>query len=71
MTTGDKKEKDKALTCRTLKAKILNVEFMLTLSGLVDIYDTFGALVQVTQMVHLLPHERFNTFCQTLKKVFD
>ena len=45
-----------------LHGKILSLDFLLTLSGLADIYDQFGAVVQVTQMVHLLPHERLDVY---------
>ena len=48
---------DKAIE---LHGKILRLDFLLTLSGLADIYDQFGVIVQVTQMVHLLPHERLD-----------
>ena len=53
MGASDSVVREKADKARELKGKILNVNFLLTLSGLVDIYEMFGAIVQVTQMVHL------------------
>ena len=44
----DKMARDKGINARTLKGKILNVDFLLCLSGLVDIYEQFGVIVQVT-----------------------
>lgn len=67
----DKKTREKANEARTLKGKILNVEFLLTLSGLVDIYEQFGAIVQVTQMVRLLPHERYDLYTKGMKHMKD
>ena len=39
--------REKADTARQLKGKIMNTEFLLLLSGLCDIYEQFGAVVQV------------------------
>ena len=60
MEESDSKVRENADKAKELKGKILNLVFLLTLSGLVDIYEQFGAMVQITQMVHLLPHERLN-----------
>ncbi|CAB4009077.1 Hypothetical predicted protein [Paramuricea clavata] len=49
---------------RELKGKILNVHFLLNLSGLADAYEQFGAVVNVAQMVQLLPHERYEMFME-------
>lgn len=48
MTSKNKIDREKGISARTLKRKILNVDFLLCLSGLVDIYEQFGAIVQVT-----------------------
>ena len=40
--------RDKADKAMELKGKILNVDFLLLLAGLSDIYEQFGAVVQVT-----------------------
>ena len=47
----------------------MNKEFLLTLSGLMDIYEKFGAIVQVTQEVHLLPHERLDLYAKSMEKL--
>ena len=39
--------REKADTARELKGKIMNAEFLLLLSGLCDIYEQFGRVVQV------------------------
>ena len=39
--------RDKADKAMELKGKIFNVEFLLLLAGLSDIYEQFGAVVQV------------------------
>ena len=51
--------REKGEEAKTLKGKILNVDFLLLLSGLVDVYEQFGIIVQYTQKFHLLPHERY------------
>lgn len=60
--TSNARIREKGDEARTLKGKILNVDFLLLLSGLVDVYEQFGVIVQYTQMVHLLPHERYDLF---------
>ena len=39
---------------------------MLVLSGLADIYSQFGVVVNISQLVHLLPHERFECFMKAV-----
>jgi hypothetical protein len=56
------KVREKALKCRQVKGKIMNTRFQLTLSSLADIYDQFGKVVNVAQMVHLLPHVRMDLY---------
>ena len=61
--------RDKADKAMELKGKIFNVEFLLLLAGLSDIYEQFGAVVQVTQMVHLLPHQRYDLYQKAVKRL--
>ena len=61
--------RNKADKAAELHGKILSVDFLLTLSGLADIYDKFGMIVQVTQMVHLLPHERLDMYYKAVKQM--
>ena len=51
---------------RELKGKILNTCFLITLSCLADAYGQFGLIVNVAQMVHLLPHERLELFMEAV-----
>ena len=54
--------RNKGDKAKELKSKLLNEEFMLLLSGTTDIYEQFGVAVQISQSVHLLPHERLDQF---------
>ena len=45
--SSNKDIREKADSARELKGKIMNTEFLLVLSGLCDIYEQFGAVVQV------------------------
>ncbi len=69
MEASDSKVRENADKARVLKGKIVNLNFLLTLSGLVDIYENFGAIVQVTQMVHLLPHERLDLDTEAVNRL--
>ena len=51
------------------KVKILNVDLLLLLSVLVDVYEQFGVIVQYTLMVHLLTHERNDLFTKGIGQV--
>lgn len=42
--------REKADTAKGLKGKIMNADFLLLLAGLSDIYEQFGAVVQVLIM---------------------
>ena len=54
---------------KELKGKILDVHFLLNLSGLADVYEQFGAIVNIAQMVHLLPHERYELYMDAVDKL--
>ena len=60
--TSNARIREKGVEARTLKGKILNVDFLLLLSGLVDVYEQFGIIVQYTKKVHVLLHERYDLF---------
>ena len=64
--TDIRKKADKA---KELVGKILNLEFLLLLAGLADIYEKYGHIIQVTQMVHLLPHERLDLYNKALERL--
>lgn len=61
---SDARAREKAHKARELKGKILNVYFLFLLSGLADLYGQFGVVVNIAQMVHLLPHERYELFVE-------
>ena len=46
------KAREKGDKAKELKGKIFNVRFLLTLSGLADIYEQFGIIVNISQMIH-------------------
>ena len=48
------------------KGKLLNVRLLLTLAGCADIYNQYGTIVNVTQIVSLLPHERLDLFTKVV-----
>ena len=60
LEAADTRVREKADTAMELQGKILNVHFLLTLSGLADAYDQYGKIVNIAQKVHLLPHERLD-----------
>ena len=60
LEAADSRVREKADQAMELQGKILNVYFLLTLSGLADAYDQYGVIVNVAQKVHLLPHERLD-----------
>ncbi|CAL4121155.1 unnamed protein product, partial [Meganyctiphanes norvegica] len=71
ITAPNAKVREKGDKARELKGKILNVHFLLNLSGLADAYGQFGAVVNVAQMVHLLPHERYELFMKAVERLAD
>jgi hypothetical protein len=61
----------KADKAKELIGKIFNLEFLLSLSGLSDIYEQFGVIVQMTQMVHLLTHERMYLYNKSVDNLMS
>ena len=61
--------RNKGDKAQELKSKLLNEEFMLLLSGTTDIYEQFGVAVQISQSVHLLPHERLDQFQKAVARM--
>lgn len=71
---GDAKKRQKGSDAAALSSSILNVKFLLCLTGLANIYSQYGILVNKVQEVNLLPHERLEEFESTnakLKKMAD
>ena len=63
---ANSKVSENGAKAREIKAKIFNATFLLQLAGVSDIYNSFGTVVQTTQMVKLLPHERLAKFTKSL-----
>ena len=59
---ADGKLKAKAAAAKQCIGKLLNVQFLLTLAGCTDVYGQYGKIVNVAQMVNVLPHKRFDLF---------
>ena len=71
LEAANSKVREKGLKAKELLGRILNADFLFILSGLTDIYENFGAIVQVTQMVHLLPHERLDLYNKSVQRLID
>ena len=59
---GDGKLTKKAREAKQLLGKLVNVHFVLRLSGCSDIYGQYGKIVNVAQIVKLFPHEPDDKF---------
>ena len=71
LEAANSRVRDKGAKAKELLGRILNTDFLLSLSGLTDIYENFGAIVQITQMVHLLPHERLDLYNTAVQRLTD
>ena len=56
-------------SARELKGAFLNQQNLLLLAGLCDIYHIFGDLVNISQAVTYLPHQRLAEFDRVLSKM--
>ena len=68
------KDREKAAEADKCMHSICNIKFVLTLSGLIDIYDKYRELIHVIQKVNSLPHERYDSFihvCDKMKKMCE
>ena len=59
---------EKGEKAQELRGKIL-MQFLLNLSGLADVYEQFGAVFNVAQMVHLLPHKRYELYMKVAERL--
>ena len=66
---GDSKDRQKAVDAEKFMDPICNAKFVLRLSGITDIYEKYGELVDVVQKVNSLPYERFDTFIHVCNKM--
>ena len=71
VTSNVQKKRDKGIHASNMLKKIDNKKFILSLTGLVDIYSHFSIIVSDLQEVNKLPFERFDKFdnlCSDLRK---
>ena len=54
------KEREKAADAKQILKKVSNKKFVLELSGISDVYEVFGKVVNTCQLVDILPFERFD-----------
>ena len=48
---------EKARVAKQILGKLLNLQSLLRLAGYADVYAQYGKIINVTQIVNLLPHE--------------
>ena len=71
LVSNEQKKRDKGIHASNMLKKIDNKKFILSLTGLVDIYSHFSVIVSELQCVNKLPFERFDKhqeLCNDLKK---
>ena len=54
---------------RQLKGRLLNKSSLIQLAGVTDIYEGFGAIVNISQDYRQLPHDRVQLLFRETKKV--
>ena len=69
--SGIAKEREKSDDASRILKKIRNKKFTLELSGISDIYNIFGKVVNTCQIVDILPHERFDQVIQAVTELKD
>ena len=69
--SSDSKEVEKRNDAKRLRGAMVNKRFCLHLSGVADVYDIFGVLVNYVQKVNILPHERYDSFLKILDKMVE
>ena len=65
------KIREKADDAKRLLKKLSNKKFVLELSGISDIYEVFGKVVNTCQIVDILPHERFDYVIKAIEELKD
>ena len=60
-TGSSKEEKNRSDDAKAILRKVLSKSFVLQLSGTSDIYENFGHIANLCQVVDLLPHERYDS----------
>ena len=65
------KEREKAQNAERILRKICNKKFVLELSGISDIYEVFGKIVNTCQIVNILPYERYDSVNKAVDELKD
>ncbi len=63
------KDRKKASEAAALLGQLHNIKFLLRISGLADIYNLYGKIINLLQTTNLLPHERFSKFKTEVQKM--
>ena len=71
LKVGSTEDKNKAKEITNILGKILNLKFVIELSGACDIYNRFGHGVNILQTVNMLPHVKYDKFVDTVTAVFS
>ena len=67
---GSSEDRQKAKEISALQGQILNLKFVLELSGSCDIYNRFGHGINILQKVNILPHTKYDDFVATVVDSF-
>ena len=65
------KEREKATDAENMLNRITNKKFVLELSGISDVYEVFGKIVNTCQIVDILPFERFDAVRKAVDELED
>ena len=62
---GSSEDRQKAKDISTILGKILNLKFVLEVSGSCDVYNRFGHGINILQTVSIMPHTKYDNFVAT------
>ena len=62
LMAGSSEDRKKGKEISGIQGSILNLKFVLELSGACDIYNRFGNAINILQTVNILPHVKFDKF---------
>ena len=61
--------RDKGEAATNMKGRLVNMKTLLELSGLADVYEEFGKMINCSQMYRMLPHERQHQVDESLNNL--
>ena len=61
---GTSQDKVKAKDISRIQNEVFNLKFMVQLSGSCDVYNRFGMIVNLLQIVNMLPHTKYDKFVE-------